>query len=251
MLPVVHVPTHPVGYAIAAAQCLNLLSCVNEARAPAPYSRFAGDVAGFAVPSRTGMALIYAPAFALSAAAFASSPARNGREALVGGLLAVHFLKRCVEVAAVHKYSGKIAFATATAIGAFYALLSLLIVASQRSVPAYAPGPPRVGLGLFAVGELGNLYHHALLARQRRGGGAKYVVPTGGLFDACTMPHYLFEIVAWGGVAAASAHLHAYLVAAGMASYLAGRAVATTRWYEAKFGSDWPADRAHLVPGIF
>ena len=65
------------------------------------------------------------------------------------------------------------------------------------------------------------------------------------------MPHYAFEIVAWLGVALASGEAHAFLVAASMTSYLGGRAVATTRWYEKKFGAAWPADRWHMVPGVF
>ena len=59
------------------------------------------------------------------------------------------------------------------------------------------------GLVAFAVGQLGNLYHHVELARMRKGGKAseRYVMPTGGLFDLVTMPHYLFEITAWFGLA--------------------------------------------------
>lgn len=45
--------------------------------------------------------------------------------------------------------------------------------------------------------------------------------------------------------------LNALLVFAGMASYLSGRAVATTRWYRAKFGKAWPEHRRHLVPFVF
>ena len=63
--------------------------------------------------------------------------------------------------------------------------------------------------------------------------------------------HYLCELVAWLGVALVAQQLNALLVFAGMASYLSGRAVATTRWYRAKFGDAWPARRRHLVPFIF
>ena len=251
MLPAIHVPTSAAGLGIAAVQCLNLASCFNEASSPAPYSKFAAAVPEkqALVSSRTGMFVIYAPALVVSSIALATSPAANGREALVAALLAAHMLKRCLEVAFVHAYSGRVALSLSCAIGSFYALICLLITATQRGVPHYA-GAPVAALCLYAVGELGNLYHHALLAKQR-GGSSDYVVPTGAGFDLCTMPHYLFEIVAWLGVAAAAGQLNAYLVALGMASYLGGRAVATTRWYEAKFGAKWPKDRAHLVPGVF
>lgn len=267
MLPVIHVPTQPLGVAIACAQCLNLGAFSNEVGSPMPYSRFAAAALAktkgeATVPSRVGMGIIYAPALAVAAAAYATCPAAaasdvvagaNGREGLVAAMLVAHFGKRCAEVAFLHAYSGSVALATAGAIGGYYALVTALVVASQWSVPSYA-APPQIGLTLFVIGSAGNLYHHWLLARSRRGGGdaaEKYVVPTGGLFDRCTMPHYLFEILAWAGIAATSAHLHAWLAAAGMASYLAGRSVATTRWYKAKFGGLWPADRTHLVPFLF
>ena len=59
------------------------------------------------------------------------------------------------------------------------------------------------------------------------------------------------EIVAWVGIALCTQQLNALLAAAGMASYLSGRAVATTRWYQDKFGEAWPSSRRHLIPGIF
>merc|ERR1712070_821433 len=125
------------------------------------------------------------------------------------------------------------------------------------------------GILLFVVGQIGNLYHHWLLATMRRpaaaastsadraaGGSAPaqekaYVIPRGGLFELVTMPHYFFEILAWIGIALSTQQLNAFLAAAGMASYLSGRAVATSRWYQSKFGNDWPVQRRHLVPFIF
>ena len=52
----------------------------------------------------------------------------------------------------------------------FYALLTLLISAQQAAVPrdAYVDALLPVGLALYAAGEAGNLYHHALLARMRQ-----------------------------------------------------------------------------------
>ena len=59
------------------------------------------------------------------------------------------------------------------------------------------------------------------------------------------------EIVAWLGIAMCAQQLNALLVAAGMASYLSGRAIATTRWYTKRFGDKWPKARRHLVPFLF
>ena len=46
--------------------------------------------------------------------------------------------------------------------------------------------------------------------------------------------------------------LNALLVAIGMASYLGGRAAASTRWYREKFGEKAvPMGKKHLVPFVF
>ena len=76
-------------------------------------------------------------------------------------------------------------------------------------------------------------------------------MPHGGLFELVAMPHYFFELCAWLGVALVAQQLNALLVFGGMASYLGGRAVATSRWYHAQFGAAWPEGRRHLVPFVF
>merc|ERR1719198_1489170 len=108
------------------------------------------------------------------------------------------------------------------------------------------------GIALNAVGQLGNLYHHWLLATLRPKNGAtegssKYVIPVRGMFRFVTAPHYFFELVAWFGIACVTQHLNSFLAAGNMLSYLAGRSVATTRWYNAKF-ENYPSERKHLIP---
>merc|ERR1712039_594231 len=118
-----------------------------------------------------------------------------------------------------------------------------------------------LGLGLVfsVVGQLGNLYHHWLLANLRSGAAtskgdgsaqSKYVIPRGGLFKFVTAPHYFFELVAWLGIACTAQHLNAFLTVADMLSYLSGRSVATTNWYKSRF-TDYPGDRKHLIPFVF
>jgi len=214
--------------------------------------------------------MIYGPALAVGLAALIDPASVNGREALTAGLIAVHFLKRCLEVLFVHQYSGSVSAAVSGGIGIFYGLISLIVVGMQGTVdPAiYQAGVSNTllaaGLALFSIGQAGNLYHHILLARLR---GAKaegdtssidpatrkrsYQLPTGGLFDLVTMPHYLFEIIAWVGLSLCTQQLNVILVAAGMSSYLSGRAAATTEWYRQKFPKAVPLGRKHLVPYIF
>lgn len=208
------------------------------------------------------MLIIYSPAFLTSAVMLAAAP-DVGRAGLVASLLVIHFAKRVGEVLFVHKYSGNMGPACYF-ISVFYSLLSLLICVQTQNVPPSLYDAPAsqavlpVALAMFVVGQVGNLYHHGLLAQMRSNqpaktgeGAAPYSIPTGGLFDLVTTPHYLFEIIAWLGVALASQQLNAVLVAFGMASYLCGRAVASTRWYESQFGDAYPATRRNIIPFVF
>ena len=69
---------------------------------------------------------------------------------------------------------------------------------------------------------------------------------------AWTVPHYTFEVTAWFGLAIVAQQLNVCLVFAGMASYLSGRAVATTKWYRQQFGeAAVPLSKRHLVPYVF
>lgn len=265
MLPsLLYAPTDTLSLAITGIQLLNLGAFANEMKSPTPYSKFAEKTAasgGAMIPSRQGMLLIYVPAMLTSAACLATAPAiGNGREILVGALLLAHFAKRVFETLFVHVYSGSTSAPVAGFIGVYYALIALLISSQQNHVPAgfYATvsGDASLvaGLAAFAVGQAGNFYHHYRLAAMRREPhpqGAKYVVPTGGMFELVTMPHYTFEIFAWFGIALCCQQLNAVLVALGMGSYLSGRAVATTAWYKERFGKAWPEERRHLVPYVF
>ena len=170
--------------------------------------------------------------------------------------IAVHFAKRVLECLFLHKYSGTIGVGLSGTIGTYYALCSLMIALSANDAPSAAVRP--VALALFALGEMGNLYHHWLLAGLRSGASATtsvtttgYSPPSGGLFEYVAAPHYLFEIVAWWGIALCAQQTNALLVAASMTSYLSGRAVAQNRWNRQKFGESWPATRKSMIPFAF
>ena len=133
MLPPIHCPVSTAGLAISAVQCLNIMSFRQAKQTPTGYSKFA-DKATATIPSRTGMLVIYVPALVTAGAMLATAPQVNGREALVAGMTLAHFAKRVVEVLGVHKYSGNMG-PICYVIGAFYALLTLLITVQTRNVP--------------------------------------------------------------------------------------------------------------------
>merc|ERR1711920_384297 len=118
----------------------------------------------------------------------------------------------------LHRYSGTMNGDFLLPIGTSYALTAALIAHQQRTVPFYGNAAVdqkmlKLGLLLSVVGQLGNLYHHWLLANLRSGTttskddgtvASKYVIPRGGMFKFVTCPHYFFELIAWLGIACTS-----------------------------------------------
>jgi protein-S-isoprenylcysteine O-methyltransferase Ste14 len=252
----------PANIAVAALQVLGLGGCVQELQGEnAGYSKFADPNKQLKVSSRTGMLLLYSPALlvALGYLKHASTVTSksNGRETLTAGLLALHFGKRVWECSFLHKYSGTMDGDFLLPISSVYALTSTMIAHQQLQIAEYSHTASNAlcsfGIFLFMTGQFGNFYHHYLLAELRRGknaSGERYVIPTGGLFKFVTMPHYFCEILAWLGIACVTQQLNAFLTVADMTSYLAGRSMATTRWYRSKF-LNYPSERKHLIPFVF
>lgn len=245
-------------------------STETNAKTRAQYSKFsqANDKPSAATwPSRTAMMVIYTPAFIVTITLLAlgmqdvNLPLTIPAPSLAAVLCAIQFAKRCLEVLFLHSYSGRTDRGTPTQISVYYTLIATLI--------AYCGGRKDhdndatitmtmmiIGTILFAVGITGNFYHHYLLSKLRTGSTksttSKYVAPKGGLFSCVAAPHYLFELIGWLGIALSCHHLNAYLVFAGMSSYLAGRSVAQNDFNRRKFDEkDWPRERRCIIPFVF
>jgi very-long-chain enoyl-CoA reductase len=113
-----------------------------------------------------------------------------------------------------------------------------------------------LGLLMFGVGQLGNLYHHYLLRTLRSEGkdDTRYRVPMGGLFSACggvAAPHYLFELVSWWGIGICTKHWISVVFNLAMTAYLVDRAVAQDAWNRVKLTEDYPMGRKVIVPYLF
>ena len=237
-----------------------LTSYANEAnpQTRVPYSKFFHDDASkqqqpektppAEVSSKTGMTMIYGLPFSAAVLSLAITQAAT----LAGILVVIHFAKRLLEVQFVHSYSGGMARDTGLMIGTYYSLVAVLICSLATGTPTEASAI--WGTSLFTIGSFGNLYHHILLARLRNNkttGSKSYSVPSGGLFEYAAAPHYLFELMAWLGIAVASQHANVFLVFAAMSSYLAGRSVSQNDWNRQKFQEEWPVDRKNMIPYLF
>ena len=270
-------PTGLWGTGLAILQVLLVATAgVNEVQNPTQYSKFANPQTA-TLPSKYGMLILYAPSAILAAVLTAtatmdvttSSSSSSTTLTLASICVALHFGKRVLEALFLHKYSGTMDLGTSIGIGSYYALASALIIGTATPMDLEQPPAQRIGLVVFFLGEIGNLYHHYLL-RQLRSDKSKnssssssssssqkqskrYIPPQGGLFRLVAAPHYLCEIVAFLGIALTAQSLHALLVALGMGSYLAGRAVLTHQFYAKTFDKlEWsPRETKALIPFLF
>eukprot|EP00977_Amphora_coffeiformis_P007825 scaffold1719_cov186-Amphora_coffeaeformis.AAC.3 len=253
-------PPGPFCTLIAAFQCLSIATSYGRETAnPFEYSKFAsGKKLDDPIHTKNGMFRFYVPATIVGALISAYQYFLAGKDvfSLAAPLLFVHFFKRSLEVAFVHHYSGTMPRHTGNTIGLMYVFWTMLVaLTATPHATIQSKQMFQIGLILFVIGEVGNGYHHFLLRllRQKRGKSEqRYVPPVGGLFGLVATPHYLFELVAWYGMACVSQQAHAFLTAGVMTSYLAGRAVMTNRWYMDTFSAqEWPRNKKALVPGIF
>ncbi|KAK2992651.1 hypothetical protein RJ640_002952 [Escallonia rubra] len=203
--------------------------------------------------SRTGMLILYTPAFLAGLASFAIYPDGGFRFFMVKLTLTVHFLKRVLEVLFVHKYSGGMVLDTAILVSGSYLMAAVGMIYIQHLTLGF-PEPPidlqYLGIILFIVGVSGNFYHHYLLANLRGKDEKGYKFPRGGLFDLVICPHYLFEILGFLGVSFISQTLFSFSVSLGVAVYLSGRSYVTRKWYISKF-ENFPQHVKALIPFVF
>lgn len=166
----------------------------------------------------------------------------------------VHFLKRCLEVFFVHRYSGNISIWTALLISWGYSSVAFTIHESvnKMTTPSMLNESSIVftsiaGISIFIIAQILNLYHHILLRNLRSENKGEYKIPEGGLFKYVNCPHYLMEIIAWIGISILSKYLVVYGLTFVMASYLTARSINTTRWYREKI-PNFPIERKSILP---
>lgn len=256
------------GKVITGLQILNILTSFHNEKNPdtrTQYSKFIKNdkpnsinaSAKTMISSQAGMMIIYTPALLMSIFVTTYSGKDNilplPMTSPAATLCYIHFAKRCLEVLLLHKYSGTVELMTSSAIGIFYMLTTLLICSVANKHPSEVMSV--IGTGLFAVGIVGNFYHHYLLARLRALGDSsskkRYVAPKGGLFDYVAAPHYLFELIGWLGVSLVATHVNVFLVFLGMCSYLGGRAVSQNEFNRQTFPENWPVSRKNILPFLF
>ncbi|CAL8469011.1 g8552 [Coccomyxa elongata] len=115
-----------------------------------------------------------------------------------------------------------------------------------------------LGLCVFVIGNLLQFQSHWILARLRRqlsGQGKKegdYSIPRGGAFELVSCPHYLGEIVIYGGlmITLGQHNLLIIIIFSWVVANLLLAAGPTHRWYKGHF-KHYPENRRALIPFLY
>lgn len=111
-----------------------------------------------------------------------------------------------------------------------------------------------IGAGLFSWGWVHQRRCHAILGmlRENKAQAEAYLVPEGDWFNYVSSPHYLAEIVIYGGLLVASGctDLTIWLLFAFVVANLSLAAAETHRWYLRKF-ENYPSHRLAIVPFVY
>ncbi|MCB1693022.1 MAG: DUF1295 domain-containing protein [Pseudomonadales bacterium] len=105
------------------------------------------------------------------------------------------------------------------------------------------------GLILFVFGVALNKHSDHVLRHLRGPGESGYRIPQGGGFRFVSCPNYLGELIQWSGFALAAWSPAGLAFAIFTAANLVPRALASHRWYIARF-PDYPAARKAILPGL-
>ncbi|KAI3451301.1 hypothetical protein Pfo_007966 [Paulownia fortunei] len=111
-----------------------------------------------------------------------------------------------------------------------------------------------IGAAFFSWGWIHQRCCHAILGSLRENDQkvSDYAIPHGDWFEYVSSPHYLAEIVIYGGIAIASgfSDITIWLLFGFVVANLAFAAVETQRWYLSKF-DNYPRNRYAIIPFVY
>lgn len=107
-----------------------------------------------------------------------------------------------------------------------------------------------IGIILFFLGFVINIYSDEILLNLRKGDEKGYKIPYGGLYQWISSPNYFGEILEWIGYALLTASPAAGVFAIWTVANLLPRAIANHRWYQDKF-SNYPKERKAIIPFLW
>ncbi|KIW06460.1 uncharacterized protein PV09_02902 [Verruconis gallopava] len=177
-------------------------------------------------------------------------------------LCVVHFIKRELETIFVHRFSAATMplFNIFKNSGHYWLLAGANIaywtyspnsVAQQHAKLDLTQDPlTAVGLVMFTVGELFNLYTHIVLSNLRPKGTTTRGIPKGFSFGIVTCPNYMWEVVSWTGIWIVTRSWSTFFFLVVAAAQMAAWAMKKERRYRKEFGDKYKKKRFVMLPGV-
>ncbi|KAH8687407.1 steroid alpha reductase-like protein [Tricladium varicosporioides] len=206
-----------------------------------------------------GPILIHLSFLVLPPYIYSNSTPLSKSQYLSMAMVVLHFIKREYETLFIHRFS----LATMPVFNIFknsahYWVLSGFNLAYWIYAPTSytARSSPTidminlVGVFLYVFGELSNLNTHVTLSKLRSPGGTERGIPKGYGFNWVTCPNYLFETIAWVGIALVCKSF-SVLIFIGAAYWQMNQwAIKKERALRAEFGDKYQRKRSVIIPGL-
>ena len=234
-----------------AAQAFILLLLVN-----APYGRFTRAGWGPTLSTRSAWIIFESPAVVVFAAIYFSGDYAWERVPLIlFGIWQFHYILRTIIFPFRIRETGKripmVMVVVAILFNVLNAYLNARWISHLGDYPDtwLMPAPFIAGASISVVGWLINQHADRVLFNLRKPGETHYVIPQGGMYRQVSCPNYFGEILEWTGWAIMTWSLAGLAFAVLTLANLLPRALATHKWYRAKF-PDYPESRRAVIPYV-
>ena len=253
------------------AAVLVVVCTLVEVVTPTAYGRFASSAAQISLDPRIGWWLLELPCTISFCYFFFGDkhPNAAGTRApaarVLGAIFVMHYMYRgWIFPALIRVHNGAKSFSPVTALGGWIVTILHGYLSARwfgrhgphlrkegGSLKALLKPHALLGLFMYYTGLAMIVWHDSLLRSLRYPGAPRYSIPRGGLFDYATSAQYFCELWAWTGFAILSWGPNGLFILLVSVGNLVPRAARTHDWYLKKFGDEYPASRARLVPFVW
>jgi len=226
----------------------------------AGYGRYNDRRWGPSVGNRVGWFLLESPVFAQFIAYWALSGRRFEPVPLAFFLLfTLHYGQRVLVYPLLIRGTGRVpwlviglALIFNTANAYMQGAWIFWIAPADRYTPAWLTSPQfLIGVCVFLAGFAINLHSDHIMRTLRPAGDTGYHIPRGGMFEYVSAANYFGEFVEWIGWAILTWSWAGAVFAFWTFANLGPRAYRYHRWYQARFGGEYPASRRRMIPFVY
>jgi 3-oxo-5-alpha-steroid 4-dehydrogenase 1 len=222
---------------------------------PAPYGKFLREGWGPSVRSKWAWMIMEAPSPILMSCFFLASDPENLPQIIFICLWLLHYIHRTFIYSFTQSGSNKsypfVLVCMAFAFNCFNGFINGYGIFHFKSyeISWISTWQFHIGGLIFLSGFIVNKIADEKFRKLRNGNGGVYVLPKGWLFNYISCPHYLGEIIEWGGWAIMTWSLPGLAFFIFTFANLLPRGIASHRWYKEKF-PEYPSGRKAVIPFV-